>query len=219
MEQVRYGEFIANNVKNMPFESVIRTENIADQLAKRFALLYDQARKLTNVKLKRMADRGKIERLQKGVYCRVRETVFGKATRDIDEMVMKNLTEQDGAKIGYESGASLFNSLGLTTLIPRDIEITTNRYRTKLLKGCHVKARRPPAVVTDQNWKYLQLIDAVKELPNAHIDAEKPEQLLIEYVKKQNLDSLTLIFTARRHYTQKAVLQVIDLLELTDKPR
>ena len=59
MEQVRYGEFIAGTVKNMPFESAIRTEDIADQLAKRFALPYDRARTLTNVKLKRMADKGK----------------------------------------------------------------------------------------------------------------------------------------------------------------
>lgn len=219
MEQLGYGEFIADTVKNLPYESAIQTEDIAEQLAERFALPYDKARKLTNVKLKRIADKGEIERLQKGIYCHVRETVFGKAAPDIDEMVMKTLTEQDGAKIGYESGASLFNKLGLTTMIPRDIEITTNRYRTKLPECCHVKARRPPAVVTDHNWKYLQLIDAVKELPNAHIDAEKPEQLLAEYIKKQQLNGLTLILIARRHYTQRVLLRVIDSLEFIDDPR
>lgn len=133
-------------------------------------------------------------------------------------MVMKTLTEQDGAKIGYESGASLFNSLGLTTIIPRNIDITTNRYRTKLPERCHVKVRRPPEIVTDHNWKYLQLIDVVSALPNVHIDAEKPEQLLTQYVTKQRLDGLTLILIARRYYPQKAVLQVIDLLKLIYTP-
>jgi len=184
MEQFKYGEFIADTVRNLPFAAAIRTEVIANQLAESFALPYDQARKLTNVKLKRMADRGEIERFQKGMYFHVKETIFGKVTPNIDKMVMKTLTEQDGAKIGYEFGASLLNRLGLTTMIPRDIEITTNRYRTNLPECCHIKVRRPPTVVTDQNWKYLQLIDVVSALPNAHIDADHPEQLLAAYIKK-----------------------------------
>jgi hypothetical protein len=72
--------------------------------------------------------------------------------------------------------------------------------------------QRPPATVTDEKWKYLQFIDAVSELPNAHIDAENPEQLLARYAEKQQLDSLTLIFTARKHYTGKVALRMIDLL-------
>ncbi|BAL01040.1 hypothetical protein OBV_38410 [Oscillibacter valericigenes Sjm18-20] len=218
MKHLKYGEFIADTVQNMPFAAAIPTEVIANQLAERFILSYDQARKLTNVKLKRMADRGEIERFQKGMYFHVKETVFGKATPDIDKMVMKTLTEQDGEKIGYESGASLFNKLGLTTMIPRDIEITTNRYRTNLPERCHIKVRRPPTVITDQNWKCLQLIDVVSALPNAHIDSDHPEQLLAAHIKKQQLDGLTLILTTRRYYPQKVVLRVIDLLELINTP-
>lgn len=167
-----------------------------DQLAKEFALPYDQARTLTNIKLKRMADKGEIERLKKGMYCHVRQTVFGKATPDIDEVMMKTLTVQNGAKIGYESGESLFNRLGLTTLVPRYIEITTNRYRTKLPERCHIKVWRPAAVVADHNWRYLQFIDVVNELPNAHIDAEKPEQLLAQHIKNSNWTPYTYFYSA-----------------------
>jgi hypothetical protein len=212
MEQTGYGEHIAQTVRNMPYEAAIQTEGIAEQLAGKFALPYDQAKALTNVKLKRMADKGEIERLQKGVYCHVKQTVFGKVTPNIDQVLLKTLTIQNGARIGYESGAFLFNKLGLTTLIPRDIEATTNRYGIKLPEGCHIKVRKPPAVVTDENWKYLQFIDMFDELPDAHTDAENPEQLLLQYVKRQQLDSLTLIFTARRYYSQKIVLPLIDLL-------
>lgn len=212
MEQIGYGEHIADTVRNIPYESAIQTEDIAEQLAVKYALPYDKAKTLTNVKLKRMADKGEIERLQKGVYCHVKQTVFGKVTPSIDEVVIKTLTVQNGTKIGYESGAFLFNKLGLTTLIPRDIEITTNRYGAKLPEGCHIKVRKPSAVVTDENWKYLQFIDMLCELPNAHIDEEKPEQLLAQYAQKQQLDGLTLIFTARRNYTSKILLPIIDLL-------
>ncbi|NSW92106.1 MAG: hypothetical protein HPY74_15790 [Firmicutes bacterium] len=212
MEQIGYGEHIVNIVRNMPYESAIQTEDIAERLAEKFALPYDQAKTLTNVKLKRMADKGEIKRLQKGVYCHVKQTVFGKVTPSIDEVMIKTLTVQNDTKIGYESGAFLFNKLGLTTLIPRDIEITTNRYGAKLPEGCHIKLRKPSAVVTNENWKYLQFIDMVSQLPNAHTNAEKPEKLLVQYAKKQQLDGLTLLFTARGHYSLKIVLPLIDLL-------
>lgn len=214
MEPLGYGEHIADTVRNIPYEAVIQTEDIAEQLAAQFAIPYDKARTVTNVKLKRMADKGEIERLKKGVYCHVKQTVFGKATPNIDEMMAKTLTMQNGEKIGYVSGAFLLNKLGLTTLVPRNIEITTNRWEVKLPEGCHIKARKPPATVTDENWKYLQFIDTVNELPNTHIDAENLAQLLVRYAGKQQLDSLTLIFTARKHYTGKVVLRMIDLLML-----
>lgn len=212
MERIGYGEHIAYIIRNMPYEAAIKTEDIAQRLAEMFALPYEQAKTLTNVKLKRMADKDEIERLQKGVYCQVKRTVFGKATPNIDEVIKKTLIEQSGTKIGFESGAFLLNKLGLTTLIPRDIEITTNRYGAKLPEDCHIKLRKPSAVVTDDNWKYLQFIDMVIEFPNAHIDAEKPALLLARYAQRLRLDGLMLIFTARRHYPVKVLQPLIKLL-------
>lgn len=212
MEQIGYGEHIANIVKNMPYEAAIQTEEIAGRLAETFALPYDQAKALTNVKLKRMADKGEIERLQKGVYCQIKQTVFGKVAPSIDQVMKKTLTKQNGEKIGYESGFFLLNRLGLTTLIPRDMEITTNRYGAKLPEGCRIRLRKPAAAVTDDNWKYLQFLDLISELPQAHIDAEKPELLLARYAKTQELNGLRLIFTARRHYPVKVLPPLIDLL-------
>jgi hypothetical protein len=218
MEQIGYGEHIANTVKNMPYETAIQTEDIAERLAETFELPYAQAKTLTNVKLKRMADRGEIERLQKGVYCQVKQTVFGKVAPSIDQVMKKTLTEQNGEKIGYESGAFLLNRLGLTTLIPRDMEITTNRYGSKLPDGCRIRLRKPAVAVTENNWKYLQFIDLISELLQAHIDAEKPELLLAQYAKAQELDGLALIFTARRHYPTKVTLSLVDLLmEVNDE--
>jgi hypothetical protein len=72
--------------------------------------------------------------------------------------------------------------------------------------------------VTDENWKYFQFIDMFDELPDAHTDVENTEQLLLQYASRQQLDSLTLIFTARRYYSQKIVLPLVDLLmEVTNE--
>ena len=104
------------------------------------------------------------------------------------------------------------NRLGLTTLIPRNMEITTNRYGAKLPKDCHIKLKKPAVPITDDNWKYLQFIDLTMALADAHIDAEKPELLLTGYAKRQELDGLALLFTARKHYSAKVILPLIDLL-------
>ena len=216
MEHIGYGEHIADIVKNMPYEAVIKTEDMAERVAEAYALPYEKAKTLTNVKLKRMADKGEIERVQKGVYCQVKQTVFGKVTPSIEQVMKNTLTEQNETIIGYESGAFLINKLGLTTLIPRDMEITTNNYRTKLPEGCNIKLKKPVINVTENNWKYLQFIDIVVELPSAHINAERPEIILTKYAKLQQIDGLKLIFTARRYYPTKVIIPIIDILMEVD---
>ena len=53
---------------------------------------YDKAKTVTDVKLKRLADQGDLKRLQKGVYCHVKQTIFGPVAPDIDQIVARNMT-------------------------------------------------------------------------------------------------------------------------------
>ena len=219
MARIGYGAEIVEIIKAIPQEDPIRTEDVARQLAKRFAISRDKAKAVTNVKLKRLADQGELKRLQKGLYCHMQQTVFGCVAPDIDHIMIKNLTVQDGVRIGYESGAALLNRMGLSTLIPRKVEVTTNLYNSKLPDGCHIRLKKPAAAITNRNWRYLQLIDAVERLPDAHVDADPFGVLLAAFIKNEALDPLTLIFTARRYYPQKTVLTLTDLLmEAHDGP-
>lgn len=163
-----------------------------------------------------MADRGTLKRLSKGVYCRVRQTAFGPIAPGIDQIALKSVTARDGNWIGYESGTGLLNRLGLSTLLPRKIEVTTNQYRAKLPEGCHIKLAKPAVTITDDNWRYLQFIDATVCLTDAHIDAEVPARLLNAMARKQGLKPLALIFLARKHYPAKTVLRLTDLLMEAD---
>ena len=195
MTNTACGAEITQIVDALPYEELIRTEDVAGQLANRLSIPYDKS---------------------KGVYCRVRQTVFGPIAPDIDQIALKSVTVKDGSRIGYESGAGLLNRLGLSSLLPRKIEITTNQYRAKLPEGCHIKLTKPAATITDDNWRYLQFIDAAVCLPDAHIDVEAPARLLNVLAKKQGLNSLTLIFLARKHYPAKTVLRLTDLLMEAD---
>lgn len=210
--QTGYGNEIVRIIDALSYEKLIRTEEIAEQLAQRLSIPYDKARTAVNVKLKRIADSGEIKRVRKGVYYRVKQTVFGPVPPDIDRLIAGSVMIENGVRIGYESGAGFLNRLGLSTLIPREIEITTNQYRFKLPADCHIRLLKPAAAVTDHNWKYLQFIDAADRLPTAHVDAEAPERLMKSLAEKRGLDPLTLIFTARKYYSPKTVLRLTDLL-------
>ena len=119
MTKTACGAEILQIVDALPYEEMIRTEDVAGLLAERLSIPHDKARAAVNVKLKRMADRGTLKRLRKGVYCRVRQTVFGPIAPDIDQIALKSVTVRDGNRIVYESGAGLLNHLGLSTLLPR----------------------------------------------------------------------------------------------------
>lgn len=206
------GAEIARIIGEIPYDELIRTDDVASQLSVRLSMPYDKAKTATNVKLKRMADHGELKRLRRGVYCHIMQTVFGPVVPDIDRIVVRSITIENGCRIGYESGAVLLNRLGLSTLLPRTIEVTTNQYTVRLPDNCHIKLTKPAVTVTNDNWKYLQFIDAAEHLPDAHIDAEAPAQLLNAFAAKQELDPLKLIFTARKHYSTKTVLRLTDLL-------
>ena len=211
MEKPGFGAEIVRAVNSLPDETIIRTEDIAQRLSQRFSLPLAQAKTVTNVKLKRMADKGEIKRLRKGAYCHFQQTPFGQVAPSAEAMMLRLLTVRDGRRIGYESGPSLCNRLGLGSLIPRDIEITTNSFGTHLPPDCHIRLRKPPTEVTDGNWRYLQFIDVVAALDKTPVDADHPEDVLRRFVHRQHLEPMTIIVTARRHYSQKTVLRLVDL--------
>lgn len=219
MVQVGFGEEIEKIIDALPYEKLFCSEDVANQVSRQLSVVHDHARTATNVKLKRMADKGEIKRIGKGVYCRVKQTVFGPVAPDIDELIAERMMVENGIRIGYESGAGLLNHIGLSTLLPRETEISTNRYRSKLPKGCHIKLVKPPALITEKNWRYFQFINAVERLSTAYIDVENANQIMTKYAKKCELDLLTLIFTARKHCSDKTVFRLIDLFkEETDEP-
>ena len=211
MRQAGYGAEITRAIQGLPYGTPIQTKDIARILSARFSIPYDKARGAANVKLKRMADHGEISRVQKGVYCHVKQTPFGPATPDMDALLIKKLTVCHGERIGYCSGAVLLNQWGLASLLPKSVEIATNQWASRLPSRSHLLLRKPPEQVTEDNWRYLQFINAVEHLQDSFVDAEKPKLLLQKQAERLGLDILRLIFIARRVAEVKTVLRIVDM--------
>jgi len=78
--------------------------------------------------LNRMVASGKIAKLAKGKYYKPETTPFGTLLPSQNQVV-KDLLEEDGKMIGYLTGYSIYNKLGLTTQVSNTIQIGRNQIR------------------------------------------------------------------------------------------
>lgn len=211
-----YSQWLETKIKAIPAGEPFESTQIAQLLETAFGLTAENAKTITNNKLKRMADEQQIKRIRKGVYYLTKETVFGTVTPDYDRYAVQMLTQDTNGVIGYESGASFLNRIGLSTLIAKDIEIISNGYRKKIPTNCHVIAKRPIVRVTDENYQYLQILDTVSDMRRLHIDSPNPKAVVNRTIQSRLLDPIKLLGYARRYYPQAVVLDIVDILILAE---
>lgn len=211
MERRTYGDFITNKIADIPYGQAFQTDVIAEAMADEYAIPVHKAKPIANATLKRLADKGLIERFQKGVYYRAKQTVFGKARPSTETLEAQLLIRRGDDIIGYETGVSLMNQMGLTTLVPKKREIATNAYR-KIINDKYIIARKPVITVNAGNFRYLQLLDVIRDLPEAPVDTENPRALLRAFAEKNALDTVEALTYAKQHYSQKTLLNLVDVL-------
>ncbi|HHV13083.1 MAG TPA: hypothetical protein GXX75_22680 [Clostridiales bacterium] len=217
MEQVGYGQYIADNIRSFPFGVPIYTDKIAHEVARQFQIELYQAKILVNVNLKRIADNNGLERYQKGIYYKAQETPFGKTKLNPVQIMRDLYLVKDGQSIGYETGPSFFNRIGLTTQLSKYKTYATNAFRQKgnrVEEKLGVILRKPPAEVTNDNCRYLQLLDVIENKEKLTMDALEPDQILLEYIQKNELDYVRLAGYASQYYRKEVSLRLGELASI-----
>jgi len=224
MEQSGYGQYIVENIFNLPFGVPIYTEEMARDLAGQFDIDFDKAKVLVNVNLKRIADNHGLERYQRGIYYKAKETPFGKTKLNPAQVMRDMYLIKNGHIIGYETGPSFYNQIGLTTQLPKYKTYATNVYRQKgsrMDEKLGVILRKPPAQVNSDNYRYLQLLDVIENKDKVAMDALDSNLLLLEHVRKHELDYLRLTgyaSTERRYCKNSVSLLQEHCNEVTHRP-
>lgn len=112
--------------------------------------------------LNRMVVSGKIAKLAKGKYYKPESTPFGNLEPN-QIQVVKDLLEEDGKVIGYLTGYSVFNQLGLTTQVSNTIQIGRNEIRPALKRDRYtIKFIKQKNTITKEYVPLLQLLDAIR---------------------------------------------------------
>ncbi|MFM7429131.1 MAG: DUF6088 family protein [Flammeovirgaceae bacterium] len=147
--------------------------------------------------LERLQKEGLIKKVSKGLFYKPEQTVFGELKPDYAELLRPYLFE-NGKRVAYETGPSLYNRLGLTTQMAFRIKLASRGKRVNInrdvLKADAVKSY---AEVTDSNYEILGLLDAfkdIKRIPDCTVPqairrlsailknlSEKQTELLIKY--------------------------------------
>jgi hypothetical protein len=203
--------FIADKILNWPPSAPLSTVVVAEALSGAFGLDIVNAKKITNVNMKRLADKGELVRIKKGIYGRIGETPFGKLIPNVDEIIAECFLRDGWDTIGYIAGPTLLNAIGLCSWIPKNRHIATNHYRRQLPVGTNISVHKPIAKVNNENAQYLQAIEMFVAMERYPFDIEEPDELLRNVMKRNNIDNEKLILLARKHCGHKTLLKTIDI--------
>ena len=128
--------------------------------------------------IERLIKKGKIKRISTGVFYKPKKTIFGELKPD-EEKIIKPYLYKNGKRIAYITGLLLYNKMGLTTQIPKEISIASNKKRIYISKGnIKAKAVKSYVEVTEENYKLLELLDALKDF-NKIPDLDKKSAIKI----------------------------------------
>jgi hypothetical protein len=98
-------EYIIKKINRFPKEYIFTYNDLLDEVNNKNAI---------SKALSRMVASGKIRRLSKGRFYKSENSPFGELKPGVKQIV-KDFLEKDGNTIGYLTGYSIFNKIGLTT--------------------------------------------------------------------------------------------------------
>lgn len=153
-----------------------------------FSLLVSKADALKKV-LSRLAESGRIVRLSKGRYYKPKDGITGLLKPD-EYQIVKDLLEEKGKVLGYITGNTAFNKLGLTTQVSGTIQIGTNLDKKSIKRGIYtIRFIRQKNTITKGNISLLQILDSIrfiKRIPDA--DITNSCEILISIIQKLSED-------------------------------
>jgi hypothetical protein len=118
-----------------------------------------------------MAASGKIAKLSKGKYYKPESTPFGDILPS-QKQVVKDLLEENGKPVGYLTGYSIYNKLGLTTQVSNTIQIGKIDIRPNFKRERYTIAFiKQKNTITKESIPLLQILDAIryiKKIPDSN---------------------------------------------------
>jgi len=142
--------------------------------------------------LNRMVASGKIAKLSKGKFYKPENTPFGTLLPD-QKQIVKDLLEKEGRVIiGYLTGYSVYNQLGLSTQVSNIIQIGCANVRPATKRGQYkIVFVKQKNTITKENIPLLQILDAIKnikKIPDASVvqSCKRFVAIIKELSKEQN---------------------------------
>lgn len=140
--------------------------------------------------INRLVKDGKLMKFDKGIYYIPKDTPFGKSILNPNKVIEKKYINDGSDVIGYYSGVSFLNMIGMSSQVANRIEIYTNKETSKFREVSvgrrRVILRRARVNITGKNAPVLSLLEMMNFVsPDFFGDEEK--KLVAEYVERNNI--------------------------------
>lgn len=174
--------------------------------------------------VERLISEGAFKRVSTGVFYKPEITVFGEL-RPTEEELLKSYLFDNGQRIAYITGVSLYNKMGLTTQVPKLIKIACKTKRiTASIKGINIKPVKSYVDVNNNNYYLLEVLDAIKDFKIIP-DIDKKAALFIlknktvSFSEKElgNLVKYSLLYPPRTRAMLGAILELLGKIEYLAK--
>ncbi len=134
--------------------------------------------------IERLIRRGIINRASTGVFYKPKQTAFG-SLKPREEELLKPYLFENNKRIAYITGVALYNKMGLTTQVPRNIQVASRSKRITIKVGSmQVRSIKSYVDVTNDNYLLLELLDVLrdfKKIPDS--DNSQTIRFLIKSMK------------------------------------
>jgi len=150
---MKTSEYIAFTIDRLPKGYVFTYVDFITKVNKKEAIIKA---------LNRMAVSGKIVKLTRGKFYKPEITAYGNLQPKLHQIV-KDLLEDNGKTIGYVTGYSIYNQMGLTTQVSNTIQIGKNEIRPSLKRERYtISFIKQKNTITKENIPLLQILDAIR---------------------------------------------------------
>lgn len=155
-----------------------------------------------------LCDKGLLERYDAGIYyLKGTSRLKGGVGISASEVARCKYILRKGRVVGYYSGYTFANQLGLSTQVPFTIEIVSNNASAKCREVCvksqKIMLRKPRTEITKDNCYILQLLDLLKDVEqyvddDIQIATKKIYQYIIDMnMKQEEIDQYINLFPDR----------------------
>lgn len=167
--------------------------------------------------IERLIKKGVINRASTGVFYKPKKTAFGNL-KPKEEELLKPYLFDNGKRIAYITGTSLYNRMGLTTQVPKNIRVASRSKRIVTKVGSiQVKPVKSYLDVTNENYYLMELLDVLKDF-KAIPDTEKSQviKFMLQKIKdltnkeKKELVDIALKYPPRVRAFAGAILNEIN---------
>ena len=159
----------------------------------------------------KLCEEEKLIRFDKGVYYIPTNTILGKSKLDPRKVITKKYIGTENA-LGYFSGTTFMNMLGISTQMPNTMEVYTNNEQSKvrevLIGTLKVVLRRSRATINNENVATMSFLELMNFTDGIFYN-DKKRQTVTNFIEFNNI-TISKISEYSPYFPDKAMRTMIE---------